>query len=74
MKEKHLKPTPQDGNIQLVQMQADGRIVQLGITPLQAATLNAFVRQMSKETPIKKMPKEYDLVLKSDCRVLRNRK
>ena len=65
----------QDGNIGLVQQLADGRIIQLGLTPLQTGMLNAFLVQLSKETqPIMRMSEKYDLVLKSSVKVLRKTK
>lgn len=74
MNTKEVQASPQDGNIVLVQQLANGRIIQLGITPMQAMMLNAFVKQISKETPIMRMSEEHDLVLKSDVRVMKKRK
>lgn len=65
----------QDGNIGLVQQLADGRIIQLGLTPLQSGMLNAFLADLSKNTkPIMRMSEKYDLVLKSNVKVLRKTK
>ncbi len=53
------------GEIALIQQQPDGRICQIGITVAQSKMLQTFLAMLSKESKLVQMPKEYDLVLKT---------
>lgn len=53
------------GKIGLIQ-QADGSIVQLGLTQEQSDILQAFVGSLSKEKPLVQLPSEYDLFFKEN--------
>lgn len=58
------------GQIGLIQQQPDGRIVQIGLTPSQSTMLQAFLTSLSKEKPLLRMGKEYELVLASELDAL----
>jgi len=55
----------EDGQIGLI-VQEGNRIIQLGIEKKNHALITELLAQLSKESPLIKMNKEYDLVLKSE--------
>lgn len=61
IKFQHLKP----GDVGLVSLMEDGRIVQIGLTVSQFEMLQVFLGILSKESPLVQMGEDHDLVLKS---------
>ena len=56
------------GSIGLIQQQENGRIIQIGLTIEQSKLLQIFLAQLSKESKLIQMPKEYDLVFKNSLK------
>lgn len=54
------------GNICLIQETEDGRIAQIAMTKEQNKVLQILLASLSKEQPLVKMGKDYDLVLKNN--------
>ena len=57
--------TVEPGTIALIQQTAEGRILQIGLTPSQSNMLQFFLAKLSEKSKLIQMPEEYDLVLKS---------
>lgn len=53
-------------HIGLIKRMADGRIVQIGMTQEQQARLKLSLAAISQDSPMVRMPEQYDLVLKSE--------
>ena len=51
------------GSVGLVQELPDGTIVQLGLTKEQSQLLQMFLATLSKEKPLVRLPKQYNLTL-----------
>jgi hypothetical protein len=60
------------GTIALIKQLENGRIVQIGLTQSQSSMLQLFLATLSKENPLVQMPEEYDLVLKSSLKKIKN--
>jgi len=54
------------GKIGLIQEQPDGRILQIGLTPMQSNRLQYFCFSISQQHPLVQMGKDYELALVSD--------
>jgi hypothetical protein len=54
-----LKPN----QIGLISQDENGTIYQIALTEEQSQTINAIAAMMSKEKPLMRLPKEYDLKL-----------
>ena len=52
--------------IGLISLDTDGTIYQLGLTEEQSMLLQAFIASLSSITPLVRMPKAFDLELKSE--------
>lgn len=59
------------GTIALIQQTEEGRILQIGLTPVQSNMLQFFLAKLSEESKLIQMPEEYDLVLKSSLKTKR---
>ncbi len=53
-------------HIGLIKRMPDGRIVQIGMTQEQQVMLKLSLAAISQDSPMVKMPSEYDLVLRSE--------
>ena len=53
-------------HIGLIKRMPDGRIVQIGMTQKQQAILQLSLAAISQDSPMVRMPEQYDLVLKSE--------
>jgi len=47
----------------LISQDENGEIYQIALTPEQSNTINAVVAMMSKESPLFRLPAEYNLTL-----------
>lgn len=52
------------GTIGLIQQQENGDICQIGLTSEQSKMLQIFLASLSKESPLLKLGKEYNLTIK----------
>ena len=53
-------------HIGLIKRMPDGRIVQIGMTQKQQAVLQLSLAAITQDSPMVRMPEQYDLVLKSE--------
>ena len=53
-------------HIGLIKRMHDGRIVQIGMTQEQQTMLKLSLAAISQDSPMVKMPEQYDLILKSE--------
>ena len=59
------------GKMALIQQSKDGRIMQIGLTPLQSDLLQIYLGVLSRDSKLVQMGKEHDLILKSSATVKR---
>lgn len=70
MAKKTAKPV---GDIGLIQELEDGRVVQIGLKHNQNKMLQMFLANLSKQSPLMKMPEAFDVVLRSDVKVMKRK-
>ncbi len=56
----------ESGHFGIVQLQEDGRIMQIGLTESQNELLKVLLSSFSDKQSLVLLPNEYELVLKSD--------
>ncbi len=55
----------QPNQVGLISQDESGVIYQIALTEEQSTTINAIVAMMSQNSPLVRLPKEYDLILKT---------